>query len=86
IYGNRDTDVQRFAGDNGFDFRYIGDVNMDNEVDILDCTAIQYYLAKLSEFDENQLKVADTNGDGSVNILDVTLLQKYIARFDVNLG
>ena len=59
---------------------------MDNEVDILDCTAIQYYLAKLSEFDENQLKVADTNGDGSVNILDVTLLQKYIARFDVNLG
>lgn len=95
IYGYKNTAAEKYANKNGFNFialasdgkpeLLIGDTHNNREIDINDCTLIQFYLADIIRFDENQLAVADTNGDGEIDILDVTHLQKYLAGFDVKL-
>ena len=60
----------------------IGDANLDGSITISDVTAIQYYLAELTEFTDEQLALADTNGDGEVNISDATHLQMFLADFE----
>ena len=60
----------------------VGDSNRDRIVNIRDVTAIQRYVAELSQFEDEQLALADLNGDGVVNINDATYLQRYFAEFD----
>ena len=57
----------------------MGDVNKDGKVDINDVTTLQKWLAKLIDFDAEQLRVADFNGNGAINIIDATAIQKFIA-------
>ncbi len=57
----------------------LGDVNRDGKINIKDATAIQKYVAKLVEFDDEQLALADFNGDTKVNVKDATTIQKKIA-------
>ena len=59
--------------------RQMGDVDGDGEVSIMDVTAIQMHLAKLSTLDEEALSYADVNGDGYVTILDGTEIQLILA-------
>ncbi len=69
----------------GFICKYeylIGDTNLDGYITISDATALQCYLAELTEFTDEQLALADTNGDGEINISDATHLQMYLAEFD----
>ncbi|MBQ2428726.1 MAG: hypothetical protein II264_09590, partial [Ruminococcus sp.] len=56
-----------------------GDVNLDSNVDILDVTLIQQYLAELEQLSTNQKKLADFNGDGEIDISDATAIQVKIA-------
>lgn len=56
-----------------------GDVNLDSNVDILDVTLIQQYLAELEQLSPNQKKLADFNGDGEIDISDATAIQVKIA-------
>lgn len=56
-----------------------GDVNGDGKLNIRDATAIQKYLAKILELDENAVELADFNGDGKLNVKDATAIQKTIA-------
>ena len=65
---------------------FIGDVDLDGTVTILDATAIQRYLANLEELSAEQLKMADTDGDGAVTIIDATYIQRYLAGMDQILG
>ena len=58
----------------------LGDVNRDGVLNIKDATAIQKNIAKLLEFDDDQMALADINGDNEVNIKDVTYIQKKIAK------
>ncbi len=58
----------------------LGDVNRDSKLSIRDATFIQKYLAKMIEFDEEQIALADFSADGKVNIKDATLIQKRIAN------
>ena len=74
------TDTEHMP--NGF----IGDVDLDGTVTILDATAIQRYLANLEELSAEQLKMADTDGDGDVTIIDATYIQRYLAGMDQILG
>ncbi|MEE1171118.1 MAG: leucine-rich repeat protein [Ruminococcus sp.] len=60
----------------------VGDANLDGTITISDVTAIQYYLAELTELTDEQLALADTNGDGEVNISDATHLQMFLADFE----
>ncbi len=60
----------------------LADTDLDGSITISDVTAIQYYLAELTEFTDEQLALADTNGDGEVNISDATHLQMFLADFE----
>ncbi len=58
----------------------LGDVNHDNEITVLDVTAIQIYLTRLKPegiFDES---LADVNKDGKINIIDASLLQLMLVK------
>lgn len=66
----------------------MGDVNLDNKVNVQDATIIQKSVSRSLELNELQKKLADVTGDGAVNISDVTLLQKVnvgLISFDLPL-
>ncbi len=58
----------------------LGDVNGDGEVTIDDATAIQKYVADMTEFDDARFSAADVNNDGDLTIDDAILVQKYVAE------
>ncbi len=61
--------------------KILGDVNLDETVDINDATLIQRYINKnVVNLMNDQLINADFNKDGVVNINDVTAIQKYILK------
>lgn len=54
----------------------IGDVNMDNAINIHDVTLIQKYLVSLDILNEDfNISLADTNDDGIISITDATVIQ-----------
>ena len=59
-----------------------GDVDLDGVLSIMDVTAIQMYLAKLTELDGAALYQADANQDGYVTILDGTHIQLILAELE----
>ena len=62
----------------------IGDINLDNSIDVKDSTLIQKFSAMLIELDKTELALADANGDGRVDIKDVTIIQKYCVNLTVD--
>ena len=79
-----DSYAHTFAREKGIAFRLIdgyqlGDVDRDGKVTIGDVSEIQMYLAHLSTFDDEQMRLADYDGDGIVTIIDVTYIQLAIA-------
>ncbi|MBQ7386210.1 MAG: starch-binding protein [Ruminococcus sp.] len=60
----------------------LGDVTLDDKVNIKDATAIQKNIAKLLELDAKQTAAADVTADGKVNIKDATAIQKFIAKIE----
>lgn len=60
--------------------RDYGDINNNGQVDIMDATLIQRYLAKVITFTDFQTKLADVSDDGGVSILDATMIQQYKAK------
>lgn len=62
-----------------------GDVDMNDEVDIIDVTVIQRCLVKLRELSPMQLMLADVDNSGDVDVTDATLLQRYLCHFNVEL-
>ena len=59
----------------------LGDVNLDENVDINDATMIQKYINNsFTNLMNDQLVNADFNKDGVININDVTAIQKYILK------
>lgn len=72
--GGEDKDIKVIVDNLNF---YTGDVNGDDNVDIIDATVLQrtllgLYLNKYKEY------LSDANGDGDVNIIDVTAIQRYL--------
>lgn len=58
----------------------LGDVDGNGEVNILDATLIQLYIASLEELSDAQLKAADTDKSKDVTIMDATAIQLFIAK------
>ena len=65
----------------------LGDANCDDDITILDATAIQRYLVHLPVVSFSE-KAADCDGDGEVSIVDVTFIQRLLVSIDVpyNIG
>ena len=61
------------------------DFNGDGEINVIDATLLQKYIAKLETptVDES---VLDLNYDGTFNIEDSTMIMKYVARIPVSSG
>ena len=59
---------------------YLGDLDADKEISILDATQVQLSLASLVNLDSTQKLLADTDQDGGTSIMDTTAIQCYIAR------
>jgi len=59
----------------------VGDVNRDDDVDIVDAVLIQQYLAQLNPepFDSN---LADVDRSGDISIVDAVLIQRKLAKID----
>lgn len=60
----------------------LGDVNMDEKLNIRDATTIQKHLAKLTSLSDEALVLADFNLDAKVNIKDATSIQKKLAHIE----
>lgn len=61
----------------------LGDVDGDEEVTIIDATAIQRHLASIPTASYNE-KTADADEDGEVTIIDATAIQRYLAQLPSN--
>lgn len=64
----------------------MGDTDSDGEVSIMDATAIQLHIAKISSLSTHQINNADTDGDGEVSIMDATEIQLFVAKLIPALG
>ena len=63
------------------DFTYKqGDVDFSGEVDIMDATYVQMFLANNIRLSKNQQALGDVDADGIVSVLDATYIQRYVAR------
>lgn len=56
----------------------IGDINMDNSIDIIDYTTLNNYINNKTNLDDYQLILADINNDNSVDIIDANILNNYL--------
>ena len=56
-----------------------GDANSDGKVSVADATAIQKFLAGISDFSEVQKAAGEVTGDNKLSVNDATKIQKYLA-------
>ena len=59
---------------------YLGDLDADKNISILDATQVQLSLASLATLTSNQKLLADVDRGGDVSILDATDIQCYLAQ------
>ena len=60
----------------------IGDVDLDDKIDIMDATRIQSHVAKATTLTGNGEKAADADEDGKIDVVDSTYVQRYVAKLD----
>ncbi len=68
-----ETLIQRCYYEQDIEF-IIGDVNLDNTINVLDIIVIMNYILNLSDLNNQQIELADMNQDQGINILDIVLL------------
>lgn len=64
-------------------YRYIGDVDGDDAVSVIDATWIQKHLASLETLTNLQKFLGDVDNSHTTDILDATLIQKKLANLIV---
>ena len=83
IYGNRDTEAQRYAEEHTYSFTELttlpGDVNSDGALTVADILRMQRYLVSRDLTLINR-QMADWNQDGVINAADLALLKRTLMR------
>lgn len=59
---------------------YIGDVDGDREVSIIDATAVQLHVARVNIIDDSRFYNANADKDDEISIMDATQIQLFVAR------
>ena len=88
VYGNSDVYTQ-FASLGGQIAVIFGDVNLDTEINVADCTYITQYLAAPDEYllSDDQKIAADVTGSGDgITAADALAIQRYLAGETDTLG
>ncbi|MBK6088282.1 leucine-rich repeat protein [Ruminococcus difficilis] len=91
MYGYKRSTTEVYAFLNRFIFEeisdkeYLGDIDGDGEVSIIDATLIQRHLAEIPVYEYIE-QAADTDGDGSVTIIDATCIQRYLVNLTCPAG
>ena len=91
IYGYSGTEAERYSNDNGFSFiplgdepekpYILGDADGNGEIESVDATYIQRYIAKIdTPYTKTELLRADVDGSDDLELLDVTCIQRYLAN------
>lgn len=62
---------------------YLGDVNGDGTVDVIDATLLQRHLAYITIPSEYDIMHGDVDSNGIVSIIDVTFIGRYVAKAGV---
>ncbi len=62
------------------EYKY-GDINLDGDINILDATLLQMYVAKNKILGTASLTAADVYDNGEINIKNVTEIQSYVAAY-----
>ncbi len=60
------------------DLQFLGDVNNDKLISLLDVITLQKYLLTVLDLNETQYQNADMNADGAVNVFDLALLKREV--------
>ena len=88
IYGNRDTEAQRYAEEHTYPFTELttlpGDVNSDGALTVADILCMQRYLVSRDLTLINR-QMADWNQDGVINATDLALLKRTLMRLSVGV-
>ena len=63
----------------------VGDVNGDEQINIVDYTTLIDYILDAIVLDEYQLKAADVDGNGIVDIADITALSDLLLLMGLNV-
>ena len=63
-------------------YTVLGDIDQDGEINIIDASMLQYFIAELNELSDDAVRRADANLDGGSDVLDVTHIQRFIAAFN----
>lgn len=58
----------------------LGDVDGDDNITIMDATAVQRHVAQQITLSGVNVEAADTDKDGNITVMDATLIQRYIAK------
>ena len=56
----------------------LGDINLDNTIDILDIVVILNFVLELNEPSQDEFWLSDINSDQNINILDIVLIVNVI--------
>lgn len=64
----------------GYAYGYVGDVDGDNTITIMDATAIQLHIAQIEPLMATLQLLADVTADNHVTILDATEIQLFVAQ------
>lgn len=62
---------------------YLGDTNVDGNIDVFDALLIQKYLANLDNISKDGKICGDVDESGEIEITDATYIQKYLAKISI---
>lgn len=79
-----DKPYEEVTNDKATVYGFLGDSDGDGDVSIIDCTAIQLYLADLGSLTSNGMMVSDVDRDGDVSVMDATEIQLWKAYLSSN--
>ncbi|MDC1050633.1 dockerin type I repeat-containing protein [Candidatus Marinimicrobia bacterium] len=83
IESNNDCGVSLWSCISGYlAIADLGDINIDQYIDILDVVLLVNVILEIQNLDENQQSLADLNSDNLINILDIVLLANMILNID----
>ncbi|HAS78159.1 MAG TPA: glycoside hydrolase, partial [Ruminococcus sp.] len=58
----------------------LGDVTLDNEIDVRDVTLLNQYIVKMADLTEKQIANGDVISDGKVDLKDLGQVKKYLIK------